>query len=541
MTPVGLIDNEPLEQPIQEEFRAGTITLSWDADDERVVIEVFPVAEVEVELPVEAAEQELIDLPIEEPEPEEVLLVRMPPAMARAFATRAESVVAAGRAPCPFCGGPLDPDGHLCPRANGYRRRDPRAVTAMAAPAPSTLLDGRAGRARPDHARLQPHLPRPGSATRACSASTSRLGGAAAVGLHRRHAGRPRVRRLGGLRRTSAGTSSRRRCCATAPPAPGWCSCGWSPRSPDGGPDPVDVVPEGELPPGYLHVLDAHRRPATSRSRWCTRTPSRCAGWRSSTSSPTTPTARAATCCRCPTGTATASTTGSASTSRTSCAPCCGAGPASGSSTAERAGVEARPRRPGRGDLRDALEDLLTVREVDADRPALRAAAARRDVPGAGGRLALDPVAALLRRRPIGSAACVRGPLPTRDPPRGARTGGPGPRQLARALRDVTPPGRPGPDVRLRDHAVRRHPPGPRRDVRRLRPAQPRLALGRPRRALRAERHRRRRPAARARRRHRAGLGRARRARDRAVPHRHGGAARAAARRTTSAPSRRSR
>ncbi len=122
MTPVGLIDNEPLEQPIQEEFRAGTITLSWDADDERVVIEVFPVAEVEVEIPAEADEQELIDLPIEEPEPEEVLLVRLPPAMARSFAARAESVVAAGRAPCPFCGGPMDAEGHLCPRANGFRR-----------------------------------------------------------------------------------------------------------------------------------------------------------------------------------------------------------------------------------------------------------------------------------------------------------------------------------------------------------------------------------------------------------------------------------
>jgi uncharacterized repeat protein (TIGR03847 family) len=122
MTPVALIDNEPLEQPIEEEFRAGTITLSWDAGDERVVIEVFPVAEVEVDLPVEAVEQELIDLPIEEPEPEEVLLVRLPAAMARSFSTRAESVVAAGRAPCPFCGGPMDPDGHLCPRANGYRR-----------------------------------------------------------------------------------------------------------------------------------------------------------------------------------------------------------------------------------------------------------------------------------------------------------------------------------------------------------------------------------------------------------------------------------
>lgn len=122
VTPVSLIDNDALDQPLEEEFRAGTITLSWDSDDERVVVEVFPVAEVEVEVPVEAAEQELIDLPIEEPEPEELLLVRMPAAMARAFAARAESVVAAGRAPCPLCGGPLDPEGHLCPRANGYRR-----------------------------------------------------------------------------------------------------------------------------------------------------------------------------------------------------------------------------------------------------------------------------------------------------------------------------------------------------------------------------------------------------------------------------------
>lgn len=122
VTPVGLLDTDALDQPIEEEFRAGTITLSWDATDERVVIEVFPVAEVEVEVPLEAAEQELVDLPIEEPEPDELLLVRLPPAMARAFAARAESVVAAGREPCPFCGGPMDPAGHLCPRANGYRR-----------------------------------------------------------------------------------------------------------------------------------------------------------------------------------------------------------------------------------------------------------------------------------------------------------------------------------------------------------------------------------------------------------------------------------
>ncbi|HEY5033265.1 MAG TPA: DUF3090 family protein, partial [Actinomycetes bacterium] len=44
-------------------------------------------------------------------------------AVARAFAQRAAAVVGAGRPPCPFCGLPLDPTGHLCPRQNGYRRR----------------------------------------------------------------------------------------------------------------------------------------------------------------------------------------------------------------------------------------------------------------------------------------------------------------------------------------------------------------------------------------------------------------------------------
>jgi len=120
ITPVEQIDTGPLEQPIVEEFRAGTITLSWDADDERIVVEVFPV--VEIVVPIEADEDDLVDLPIDEPEPEELFVVRLTPAQARVFATRAASVVSAGRPSCQFCGGPVDPGGHLCPRANGFRR-----------------------------------------------------------------------------------------------------------------------------------------------------------------------------------------------------------------------------------------------------------------------------------------------------------------------------------------------------------------------------------------------------------------------------------
>lgn len=116
VAPLGLEDAEPLEQPIVEEFRAGTMTLSWDAADERIVIEVFPFTEESVVSPDQPEEE------IEEPEPEEVFVVRLPAGLARAFSKRAQAVVAAGRQPCQFCGNPLDPEGHLCPRANGFRR-----------------------------------------------------------------------------------------------------------------------------------------------------------------------------------------------------------------------------------------------------------------------------------------------------------------------------------------------------------------------------------------------------------------------------------
>ena len=122
IAPRDLVDTGPLEQPIEEEFRAGTMTLSWDGSDERVVIEVFPFTEAAVVSP-EQLQEDLEDLL--EPEPEEIFLVRISAAAARSFVERSRSVLGAGRPDCPFCGEPIDPDGHLCVRANGFRRRDP--------------------------------------------------------------------------------------------------------------------------------------------------------------------------------------------------------------------------------------------------------------------------------------------------------------------------------------------------------------------------------------------------------------------------------
>ena len=116
---LGLVDDDPLDSPIEEEFRAGTMTLSWDPDEERVVIEVFPVGEELVGMSEPEAELE------DAPEPSEVFVVRIEAARARAFVQRTNKIIGAGRPSCPFCGQPVDPDGHLCARANGFRRRDP--------------------------------------------------------------------------------------------------------------------------------------------------------------------------------------------------------------------------------------------------------------------------------------------------------------------------------------------------------------------------------------------------------------------------------
>ena len=59
-------------------------------------------------------------------DPEEGYLARLycTADQARAMAARGSAAVERGRPPCPLCGGPLDPSGHLCPRLNGHARHD---------------------------------------------------------------------------------------------------------------------------------------------------------------------------------------------------------------------------------------------------------------------------------------------------------------------------------------------------------------------------------------------------------------------------------
>jgi uncharacterized repeat protein (TIGR03847 family) len=112
-------DTQPLDAPITEEFRVGTMTIAWDPAIQRIVIELFSNVDVEEE----AAEAEAAAAAeADEIEADEVFVVKITARGARDFVARAQALISAGRPACPFCLQSIDPQGHICPRANGYRR-----------------------------------------------------------------------------------------------------------------------------------------------------------------------------------------------------------------------------------------------------------------------------------------------------------------------------------------------------------------------------------------------------------------------------------
>lgn len=105
-----------LEQPVEADFRVGSMALGYNAERDLVLLQC----------------DELV-VP-EDPEAEEPDDVSGATAhfwttreQMRMLAHQAMEVVAAGRPLCELCGGPIDPDGHMCPSLNGHRERKDRS------------------------------------------------------------------------------------------------------------------------------------------------------------------------------------------------------------------------------------------------------------------------------------------------------------------------------------------------------------------------------------------------------------------------------
>ncbi len=106
-------DAMELEQPFEPRWRAGRLSIGYEEDSDRFLLEI------------EEFQPEL-----EEDDP--LLLLQGNPELLRLWASReqmfalsrhAASVVDRGRPTCQFCGNPLDSEGHSCPAMNGHSKR----------------------------------------------------------------------------------------------------------------------------------------------------------------------------------------------------------------------------------------------------------------------------------------------------------------------------------------------------------------------------------------------------------------------------------
>ena len=88
-------------EPVQELWTVGPIGVAYDEPGDRVVVVL----------------EEMTD-PEEPPEESASVKVQLSRAQVAAFVRHSRELVSAGRPTCRFCGLPIDPDGHACPRMN---------------------------------------------------------------------------------------------------------------------------------------------------------------------------------------------------------------------------------------------------------------------------------------------------------------------------------------------------------------------------------------------------------------------------------------
>ena len=87
-----------LQVPLISEFTIAEMSISWNLDAKKVLIDLY------------------------NEDKSEKIEALFTPDQIDSFCKLASEVISAGRPLCPFCSLPIDKSGHLCPRANGYRR-----------------------------------------------------------------------------------------------------------------------------------------------------------------------------------------------------------------------------------------------------------------------------------------------------------------------------------------------------------------------------------------------------------------------------------
>ena len=96
-----------LVEPVLAEWVAGTMSVAYDAESDRIVLQID-----------ELVDESTLDPDQPEPDPASVR-VRLTRAQVVSYIQHATDLVEAGRPMCPLCGHPKGPD-HACPKTNGH-------------------------------------------------------------------------------------------------------------------------------------------------------------------------------------------------------------------------------------------------------------------------------------------------------------------------------------------------------------------------------------------------------------------------------------
>ena len=109
-------------EPSEQAFVLGPIGLGYDRSNDRLLVQLEEMLEADLLATAADDAEEVVEageLTVT-PEPPERGHIRfyVTRSQADAFCDHADRVVASGRPACVWCGNPIDPDGHPCPRMN---------------------------------------------------------------------------------------------------------------------------------------------------------------------------------------------------------------------------------------------------------------------------------------------------------------------------------------------------------------------------------------------------------------------------------------
>jgi conserved hypothetical protein len=108
-----------LEEPLEPRWRAGRMSIGFDEEQDRFLLEL---TEFEPERDEDEDEEQPVDPRSTMGEEPETIRLWATREQMLALSRYGATVVERGRPLCQYCGNPMNPEGHTCPAMNGHSK-----------------------------------------------------------------------------------------------------------------------------------------------------------------------------------------------------------------------------------------------------------------------------------------------------------------------------------------------------------------------------------------------------------------------------------